>query len=139
MLVSKLARQQVKVALTGDGGDELFQGYGSYRWANRLDSLPWKIGKVPLRFILSSTGSSKWLRVADLLAPVKRKISEATFFSQEQYFFSQDEIQYDLLKNPQGFTPFEYDDTKFQNNGFTPGEFQSLFDFEYYLKDDLLV
>ena len=41
--LAKLTRVHVKVALTGDGGDELFAGYGRYRTIDRLrrfDSLP---------------------------------------------------------------------------------------------------
>lgn len=47
--VSKLTREQVTVALTGDGGDELFAGYARYRAArvgSWFDSLPGPLRKL---------------------------------------------------------------------------------------------
>lgn len=138
MLVSKLARQKVTVALTGDGGDELFQGYGAYQWANRLNKLAWKLGRKPIQKALELTNQSKWLRISKMLDSVPTNKMRSHIFSQEQYFFSQAEIETQLLKQ-NIFSPFEYDDPPGVAENLSAGERQALFDFHFYLKDDLLV
>ena len=71
-LVSRLARQHVKVSLSGDGGDELFCGYQRY-W--QTPDAWKKIGWMPhsLRSVLSrslkSISPHHWNRVGDVISP----------------------------------------------------------------------
>lgn len=136
MLVSKLARKEVTVALTGDGGDELFQGYGSYTWANRLDSSLWKYSEDLLRFAFRLSGNDRLQRISHLLGHGEKGI-RSHIFSQEQYFFSSSEIA-DLRVGNTG-DAFSYDDPPTLTRELNAAERQAIFDFHHYLKDDLLV
>jgi asparagine synthase (glutamine-hydrolysing) len=69
-LVSRFARQQVTVALTGDGGDELFGGYnrhvlGPSMW-RRLSKVPRPLRKAA-RLALGDVSPSSWNRAASIL------------------------------------------------------------------------
>lgn len=137
LMVSKLAKSNVTMTLSGDGGDELFWGYGAYHWAERLHKPLFQYFNKPISGILS-LGDNRKQRAAKLIDFDNREKIHQHIFSQEQYFFTEKEIK-SLLNND------IYESINIMNKyeGFSrdlsPVEVQSLFDIEAYLKDDLMV
>ncbi|MEQ8521301.1 MAG: asparagine synthase (glutamine-hydrolyzing) [Vicingaceae bacterium] len=136
MLVSQLAREKVTVILTGDGGDELFLGYGAYDWARRLgSSLANPLGS-PLSSLLA-LGNSRYKRIGRLFEKGGFDSIRGHIFSQEQYFFSNTELT-SFLRDGYQTKPYSYNDPTDLARHLTADEQQALFDLKVYLKDDLL-
>jgi asparagine synthase (glutamine-hydrolysing) len=72
-LLSKLTRQHVTVALSGDGGDELFAGYTRHRFARAASKVPAPLGRA-LACGLGVVGPAMWDRPFRML-PARRRPS----------------------------------------------------------------
>lgn len=143
-MVSKLASNSVKVALSGDGGDELFGGYNRYLIAKKywkyFSIFPINIRKKLLRIIsfiphniFSSifekyTGKNNFYKIIDKLNRIE---------TQEDYYYSMTHEWQDINK----LLNFDINNKKVifdETNNLSFQKKMMLYDFNTYLTDDIL-
>lgn len=144
MMVSKLAKKYVTVALSGDGGDELFHGYGAYQWAKRLNNPFIGMARNQIAALLKT--QQRFRRHAEYFLFQNKNLTYSHILSQEQYYFSLNQLDRLLTndfsnasgsKNIELFQNFANRINKL-NRKLTPKEAQAFFDLNFYLQDDLL-
>ncbi|MES1220715.1 MAG: asparagine synthase (glutamine-hydrolyzing) [Bacteroidota bacterium] len=136
MMLSQLTRKHVTVALSGDGGDELFMGYGFYYWAKRLSNPLVSAFRKPLGSLLRATGNNRFERASTLFEYSSDKRKKSHIFSQEQYFFTESEIK--KLLNIHGALTID-EEINYHGRSLSWPEQQSFFDIKNYLPEELLV
>ena len=139
-LVSYVAKNHVKVALSGDGGDELFLGYKRYLDARNIRK---KISFIPkplrsiLNFIISHT-SKKIINLSNLSENRLKKIQNILNNNEFQNIY-----QNILCKNfPElilkKYHSFENYQINIENDHSNFYDYMSEFDFQNYLPNDIL-
>jgi len=156
-LVSKLTREHVTVALSGDGGDEVFGGYNRYVYGPKA----WKaFSRIPLpvRRRLADSRLLTTENIWKLVGTIKKylpgffnhRIPEQKISKLLGILSSRDKIDLyhrltSLHPNPEGFCNFAVDPDRdphahrFIPPGFTFAQAMQLWDMQYYLPDDILV
>lgn len=132
LLIAQKTREKVKVTLGGDGGDELFWGYGSYIWAKRLARPEIRFSKGLLSFLLKLFPKTSFQKASKLIQITGRKQPLSQIFALEQFLFASPDLEKVLKDKPQNFPDFSPISQDWM-------ESQAFFDLQRYLPDDLLV
>ncbi len=133
--VSKLAKKEVTVVLSGDGGDELFAGYNWYDWMLKYAAF----NRIPqnVRRLLSDMSNSIPLHFKGKHFIGVLKLEEFDTFFERTSLFSNSELKL-LLKNECSGNFYQQYKSNYYNSGDSLLKRLTRTDFSYYLPDDVL-
>ena len=148
-LVSKIARKSVTVALSADGGDEIFAGYGKYDYLSRYGE---KINKIPSVLRKGMAG------VMNLVPPEKIPILNKKYQFTNRYHkvknlfkdasihnlilnlsqqYNNENIK-DIFLNDIQILPNNFDSKELKKQSFSNLSYMMAVDYQNYLPDDIL-
>jgi len=134
-LVSKMARQHVTVALSGDAGDELFGGYTPYRFTpkywNYARNIPLPIRKLASRYIDMLPVNPKVKKLIECMAAQNPQLFYRNIIS---HWLNPEEV---VKGSNEPSTAFNHS-TSFPDNGGYVDWMMSV-DAQVYMADDILV
>lgn len=153
-IVSRLAREQVTVSLSGDGGDEFFGGYNRYFWSEQvwksISRVPFPMRKVVAKCVTSFSPASydKTIQFASKVSGINRlaqqfngnRIHKVAGLMGSQSSSALYESMLSLW-NPSAIV-MQWSGPKFENKGaFLKNNIEQMMyhDTETYLPDDILV
>jgi len=146
-LVSKIAKQDVTVALSADAGDEVFAGYNRYemilKYGAKMNRIPGFVRKsmagvmqaIPANSIPVLRGKYNFAQRYEKTKTILRDHSSRNLMLSLSQLFTDDQMK-KLAIHEFNSLPTYYDSTELRNP--TPLSFAMAMDYQTYLLDDIL-